>query len=60
MRNLAQPGPGQFERHRAPGVPPQLLNLSVTVTGRLPRPRTRERPHEPRQPEEMIRGRREA
>jgi N-methylhydantoinase A len=42
-----------------PGVPPQLLNLSVTVTGRLPRPRVEERPLEPRAAEEMIRGRRE-
>lgn len=42
-----------------PGVPAQLLNLSVTVTGRLPRPSIEERPADPRQPAEMIRGNRE-
>jgi N-methylhydantoinase A len=42
-----------------PGVPPQLLNLSVTVTGRLPRPSIEERPLEPRDPEQMKRGERE-
>jgi N-methylhydantoinase A len=42
-----------------PGVPPQLLNLSVTVTGKLPRPPIAERPLDPREPDEMRRAERE-
>jgi N-methylhydantoinase A len=42
-----------------PGVPAQLLNLSVTVTGSLPKPSIKERPLEPRTPEQMKRGERE-
>lgn len=42
-----------------PGVPPQLLNLSVTVTGRLPRPSIEERRAEPRSAEQMMKGERE-
>ncbi|MGE0066280.1 MAG: hydantoinase/oxoprolinase family protein [Solirubrobacterales bacterium] len=42
-----------------PGVPPQLLNLSVTVTGRLPRPSIEERESQPSTVEEMMKGERE-
>jgi N-methylhydantoinase A len=42
-----------------PGVPPQMLNLSVTVTGKLPRPPIAERPLDPREPSEMLRTERE-
>jgi len=42
-----------------PGAPQQMLNCSVTVTGRLPRPPIAARPLAPRAPEEMRRAERE-
>lgn len=41
-----------------PGVPPQLLNLSVTIIGRLPRPSIEERPLEPMELNQMQGGKR--
>jgi N-methylhydantoinase A len=42
-----------------PDAPPQMLNYSVTVTGKLPRPSIEERPLDPRDPAEMLRTERE-
>jgi N-methylhydantoinase A len=42
-----------------PGAPVQMLNSSVTVTGRLPRPPMAPRALEPRAPDELLRGERE-
>jgi N-methylhydantoinase A len=42
-----------------PGAPQQLLNGSITVSSRLPRPQINGRPLEPRPAEEMRRGERE-
>jgi N-methylhydantoinase A len=42
-----------------PGIPPQMLNYSVTVTGKLARPPIHERSLEPSAPDAMLRGERE-
>jgi N-methylhydantoinase A len=42
-----------------PNAPQQMLNCSITVTGRLPRPPVARRPLEPRTAAEMLRAERE-
>jgi N-methylhydantoinase A len=42
-----------------PDAPPQMLNYSVTVTGKLPRPSIEERPLEPSEQAQMLRSERE-